>query len=88
MVEAEIQESKKQVLAYGKPMRRYILKTCKNLTVKVIETKDRHDEDVWQVVNRAGNQGTEILRTKVKLLFASITFTTKGKERLPHLDYM
>ena len=65
MVEAEIQESKKQVLAYGKPMRRFILKTCKNLTVRVLETRDRHDEDVWQAVNRSGNQGAEIAKTKV-----------------------
>ena len=65
MVEADIQESKKQVLAYGKPMRRFILKTCKNLTVRVMETKDRHDKDVWQAVNKVGNQETEIPNIKV-----------------------
>ena len=66
MVEEEIQESKKQILAYGKPMRRFILKTCKNLKIEVMDARDRHDEDVWQMVNRIENRETEILKTKVR----------------------
>ena len=65
MVEEDIQESKQQVLAYGKPMRRFVLKRCKNLNVRVMDTKDRHDEDVWQMVNGEENQGSEVLKTKV-----------------------
>ena len=65
MVEGEIRDSKQQILAYGKPMRRFILKTCKNLKVEVMDPKDRHDEDVWQVVNRMGNKEAEVLKTKV-----------------------
>ena len=71
MVEEEIQASKKQVLAYGKPMRRFILKSCRNLKVRVWDAKDRHDKDVWQMVKRAGNQEAEVLQTKVIKRFAS-----------------
>ena len=66
MVEEEIRESKKQIPAYGKPMRRFILKTCKNLKIEVMDAKDRHDEDVWQMVNRIESREAEVLKTKVR----------------------
>ena len=68
MVEEEIQKSNKpnkQVLAHGKPMSRFVLKSCENLKVRVIDAKDRHDKDVWRIVNGEENQGTEVLKTKV-----------------------
>ena len=65
VVEREIQESEEQVLAYGKPMRRFVLKRCKNLNVGVVGVKDRHNEDVWQMVNSEENKGAEVRKTKV-----------------------
>ena len=85
VVEEEIEASKKQVLAYGKPMRRLVLKKCKNLKIQVMDAKDRHDKDVWQIV---GNREADVLQTKVMKNvnvfwnpFDIITFTAIRKQR-------
>ena len=72
-----MQASKKRVLAYDKPMRRFILKTCKNLKIDVIDAKDRHNEDVWQIENRVGNREAKFLQTKVIKSFASFQTIVK-----------
>ena len=81
MVQKEIQVTKQQILA-SDFTRRFNLKTCKNLKIRVMDAKDRHNEDVWQTVNREEDQGAKVLNTKVickKLsVFSKLisTFTT------------
>ena len=62
-MEDEILKENQQILATTSFRRKFALKTCKNLKVEVIDVKDRHDKDVWQM--EAENQEAKVIITKV-----------------------
>ena len=49
MVEKEKLLLKNQTLAFDKPMRHFILKRCKDLQIRVMDVKERHNKDVWKL---------------------------------------
>ena len=49
MIEKEKLPFRNQTLAFDNPMKRYNLKRCKDLHIRVMDVKDRHNKDVWQL---------------------------------------